>query len=295
MARLSEIQMRDPFVLREGNVYYLYGSTDPDIWKAPGVGFDVYRAKGGLEEFEGPFEAFRPPTGFWSEKNFWAPEVYAHGGSYYMFATFLPTSKRRGTAVLKSESPLGPFLPHSDGPVTPADWECLDGTLYIEDDVPYMVFCHEWQQVGDGQICAMPLREDLSAAAGEPVLLFAASEASWAYPLKGRKPGSYVTDGPNFYRAHNGALKMLWSSFGESGQYCIGLAASTSGKLAGPWIQDDAPLYEADGGHGMLFTAEDGTLYLAIHTPNNSPMERAIFLRIKENDGRFRLDERLDG
>ena len=27
-----------------------------------------------------------------------------------------------------------PFVPLSDGPVTPADWECLDGTLYAAAD-----------------------------------------------------------------------------------------------------------------------------------------------------------------
>lgn len=283
--QLNEIQIRDPFILREGNTLYLYGSTDPDIWRSAGIGFDVYKSQGDLNEFEGPFPAFRPPMDFWAEKNFWAPEVHCHNGSYYMFATFLPKEGRRGTAVLKSSSPLGPFIPISDGPVTPRDWECLDGTLFVENNLPYMVFCHEWQQVGDGQICVLPLTADLSAAAGESKLLFSASSASWAHPLIGRAPGSYVTDGPFMYRAKNNALLMLWSSFGASGKYCIGVATSSSGKLAGPWVQQPLPLYEADGGHGMLFEALDGRLHLAIHTPNKSPLERALFLPIEETDG----------
>lgn len=58
-----------------------------------------------------------------------------------------------------------PFVPLSDGPVTPADWECLDGTLYVAaDGTPYLVFCHEWLQVKDGEMCAMPLTPDLTAA-----------------------------------------------------------------------------------------------------------------------------------
>ena len=62
-----------------------------------------------------------------------------------------------------------PFVPLSDGPVTPADWECLDGTLYVAaNGTPYLVFCHEWLQVKDGEMCAMPLTPDLTAAAGEP-------------------------------------------------------------------------------------------------------------------------------
>ena len=54
------------------------------------------------------------------------------------------------TAVLKSVSLYGPFELHSDGVVTPHEWCCLDGSLYVDDDgTPWMVFCHEWQQVGD--------------------------------------------------------------------------------------------------------------------------------------------------
>lgn len=288
MPRLSEIQIRDPFVFREGDTYYLFGSTDKDIWRAPGVGFDVYRgtAPGVFTQFEGPFPAFRPPAGFWSTTNFWAPEVYAHAGAHHMFATFKPVEGRRGTAVLRSVAgPLGPFEPWSDGPVTPADWECLDGTLFVDDGgAAWMVFCHEWQQVGDGQVCAMPLTPDLRAAAGEPRLLFTASEAPWTAPLRGRAPGSYVTDGPYPHRYADGRLSLLWSSFGTVGNYCIGEAASLSGTIAGPWRQAERPLYEADGGHGMLFTAPDGTLHLAIHTPNATPDERPVFVAVEETD-----------
>jgi hypothetical protein len=281
---LRDIQMRDPFMLRQGDTYYLYGSTDQDIWHAEGVGFDVYVARGALTAqtvFDGPYPAFRPPAGFWSKRNFWAPEVYAYAGAYYMFATFLPTSGYRGTAVLRADTPLGPFAPHSDGPVTPRDWQCLDGTLYVTDsNTPWMVFCHEWAQVGDGQICALPLQPDLSAPAGPPRLLFTASAAPWAAPLQGRAPGSYVTDGPYLYRAGDGPLFLLWSSFGSHGNYCIGMAVSPIGDLLGPWRQSDAPIYEADGGHGMLFDTPDGRLYLAIHTPNDTPNERPVFVEM---------------
>lgn len=281
MPRLDQIQIRDPFVLREGDSYYLFGSTDQDIWRSPGVGFDVYRAQpdGQFTCFDGPFPAFRPPADFWSRTNFWAPEVYRHGGAYYMFATFKPVDGRRGTAVLRSDAPTGPFLPASDGPVTPRDWECLDGTFYLDPEgQPWMIFCHEWQQVGDGQVCAMPLADDLSQAAGEPELLFRASEAAWSAPLQGRAPGSYVTDGPFVVQPGPGRLMILWSSFGEAGNYCIGVATSASGTLAGPWEQSPCPLYEADGGHGMVFTTAEGRRYLAIHTPNRTPDERPIFV-----------------
>lgn len=150
------LQIRDPFVLplagqRQGEgLYYLYGSTDSNIW-GKGTGFNAYTGKD-LEHWEGPFPVFRPGTDFYAERNFWAPEVYEYGGSYLMFATFRrKDNDLLGTAVLISQHPLGPFLPHSEGPVTPADWSSLDGTLHLDHQgQPWMVFCHEWQQTGDG-------------------------------------------------------------------------------------------------------------------------------------------------
>ncbi|MHC6201717.1 glycoside hydrolase family 43 protein [Breznakiellaceae bacterium SP9] len=296
MPGIANIQIRDPFVVLENDTYYLFGSTDKDIWKAPGLGFDVYVGAELDGDFEGSFPAFRPSENFWSATNFWAPEVHRYKGDWYMFATFKPKQGRRGTAILKSEGGvMGPYAPWSlstsglPGPVTPADWECLDGTFFEEDGQPWMVFCHEWQQVGDGQVCAMPLTEDLRQTAvlpgGEPRVLFRASEASWAFELPGRAPGSFVTDGPFLHRSEDGTLLLLWSSFGKAGNYCIGVARSESGKLAGPWLQSSEPLYSADGGHGMIFRSKEGNLYLAIHTPNETPLERPIFVELTEKGG----------
>ena len=287
MPALCDIQIRDPYVVRDGGDYYLFGSTDPDIWKADGVGFDAYRlaSPGDLAGlWEGPVEIFRPAANFWSQKNFWAPEVHRWQGDYYLFATFLPRDGRRGTAILKSTGGiLGPYLPWSDGPVTPTEWETLDGTLYVDDaGDPWMVFCHEWQQVGDGTVEAMRLSHDLRAAAGKPTTLFSASQASWTAPLAGRAPGSYVTDGPYLYTDSAGVLTCLWSSFGPQGNYLIGEAKSDGGIL-GTWTQAPQPLFAADGGHGMIFT--DGhKRYLAVHSPNATPLERAMFAEVREVD-----------
>jgi GH43 family beta-xylosidase len=294
--RISDIQIRDPFVVPEDGKYYLFGSTDKDIWKGPGTGFDVYVSNGDLSSFEGPFPVFRPPSGFWAQTNFWAPEIYKYNGAYYMFATFKPREGRRGTAILKSQNGImGPYVSWSlnaaglPGPVTPADWDCLDGTFLVEEGKPYMVFCHEWQQVGDGQICAIPLTEDLRQAektSGKspdesPHILFRASEAPWVSEFAGKTPGRYVTDGPFMYRTPDGILLMLWSSFGKNGSYCVGVAHSCDGTFRGRWIHSDHPLYSADGGHGMIFRSQEGSFYLVLHTPNKTPFERALFMEMK--------------
>lgn len=285
--KLREIQMRDPFVVpvAEEGFYYLYGTTDKDCNAERATGFDVYRSRD-LKDWEGPFPAFRPEAGFWAVKNFWAPEVYPYQGRYYMFASFKRDGVSRGTQVLAADHPLGPFRPHSEGPVTPLNWECLDGTLYLDEaGDPWMVFCHEWVQIMDGSFCAMRLTADLTAAVGKPQLLFHASEAAWCrpyMPIQGQK--THVSDGPFFYRTSEGGLLMLWSSYGEQG-YAIALSVSDTGSVLGPWRHLEAPLYAKDGGHGMVFRRFDGTLMLAIHCPNDTPNERPLFLEIEEKDG----------
>lgn len=39
--------------------------------------------------------------------------------------------RRRGTHIFYAESPTGPVVPVSPLPPTPAEFTCLDGTLYL--------------------------------------------------------------------------------------------------------------------------------------------------------------------
>jgi arabinan endo-1,5-alpha-L-arabinosidase len=289
----KDVQIRDPFVLpvKSEGKYYLFGSTDTNIW-GKGTGFDVYVGND-LKQWEGPYPVFRPGDDFYSEVNFWAPEVYAYGNRYYMFATFRRKDNQLlGTAVLVSDSPLGPFTPHSEGPVTPEAWSSLDGTLFIDDEgIPWMVFCHEWQQVADGEVCAIRLSADLKIAVGEPILLFRASSAPWTTPYVSERykgQDNYVTDGPFLFRGSRGELFMLWAGFIEN-KYALGIAKSITGLLTGPWEHEEHPLYRNDGGHGMIFRTWEGQLMLTIHTPNKTPEERPIFLSISEAEGRMTI------
>lgn len=280
---LSEIHLRDPFVLPDPATrsYYLYGTEGASAWKGNPKAFFVYRSSD-LERWEGPHTCFRAPEGFWPDRNYWAPEVHRWRGRFYLFASFHSESVGRGTQSLVAGHPEGPFTPLGNGPLTPREWECLDGTLFVDDGgVPWMVFCHEWVQVADGEIWAVRLNRELDGAADAPVRLFSASEAPWAMPIRGGN--NWVTDGPFLYRLRSGGLLMLWSSFGRGG-YTLGIARSESGGILGPWRQEPQPLYERDGGHGMLFRSFTGELLLAIHTPNDHPRERPIFVPVSEQD-----------
>lgn len=294
--KTADIQIRDPFVYadKEQRAYIMFGTTDRDCWRGPGQGFDCYHSKD-LQEWEGPIPAFRPSSHFWGKENFWAPEVHRFNDRFYMFASFTAKERYRGTQILSAETVVGPYEPLTTEPITPADWQCLDGTLHVAaDGTPWIVFCHEWVQIHNGAMYAMKLSADLKEAAGRPVFLFNASEAPWVrksdWPdqdARFRFP-TYVTDGPFLHRLADGGLIMLWSSMGSKG-YAMGVSRSESGRVSGPWQHDTKPIWAEDGGHGMIFETFDGQLMLTFHTPNQSPDERAVFVQIEEANGGIQL------
>lgn len=278
----NDINIRDPFVLPFDGKYYLYGTRGETAW-TEAYGLDVY-VSDDLENWSEAHECFTRPDGFWATQQIWAPEVHIYNGSFYMFVSLRSATRPRGTQILKSDSPMGPFLPFTDDAITPRDWEALDGTFYVDKEGnPYIVFCHEWVQVKDGQICAMKLKKDLSAPAGEPFVLFTASQPKWADKTR----ETFVTDGPFMYRTECGRLLMIWSSFTQRG-YVQAVACSDNGEIDGNWINDSL-LFEENGGHGMIFDAYDGKKYLILHSPNENPLERPVLLEIAEENGSLKL------
>lgn len=275
MINKNDIRIRDPFILtdRENNCYYMYGTTSliKDSLSTR-TSFSVYKTYD-LESFEEPKIIFEgEDIGFWASRDYWAPEVHKYNGKYYLFGSFTSDTHHRGTQILVSDTPDGKFTPITELPVTPSDWECLDGTLWTENGVPYIVFCHEWTQIGNGEICAMPLSDDLSHAIGEPTVLFKATDNPFVTPVHGE--GNFVTDGPFIYR-ENGKLNMIWSSF-TNGRYQVLIAQSDS--LLGKWAHEDGR-FEFDGGHAMLFETLDGERMISLHSPNTKNDERAVFYK----------------
>jgi len=284
--RLADFPVRDPWIMahRPSKTYYLYASNNGRQTGVNRPGTIVYKSRD-LLVWEGPFIVFVLPEGTWAgDQPAWAPEVHEYKVKFYLCTTLHNQAKviaqppevwrtnfMRGTVIAASTSPEGPFvLLKTDGPVPPADFMTLDGTLYFDPaGKPWLVYAHEWIQKIDGTMEAVPLKEDLSAASGPPIYLFKASDAPWLdeQGAATRRENHYVTDGPELFRTKDGHLLMLWSSFDNQG-YLETVARSRSGGLSGPWEQL-APLRRQDSGHGMIFRRFDGQLMLVLHRPNH--------------------------
>lgn len=273
-------KLRDPFVLAEDGTYYMYGSE-----------WICYKNTGSLTDgkwTKSEKQLTVTPKTFVKDK--WAPEVHKYKGSYYMFTTYFSSvTNRHGCTIMKSDSPDGPFIEITDGTITPAEWDCIDGTFYVDPEgQPWMVFVHEWASTDDniGRMAIAKLSADLTHFISEPKDIFRADDPSWT--------NAAVTDGCFMYTTKDNKLLMLWSNFDKNGGYCSAISRSENGKLDGKWIHDDRPLYSKDisgkydGGHGMIFTDFDGQMYLSLHSPNapvNDRLEKPILIPVKEENG----------
>ena len=276
-----EINIRDPFVLVYNDKYYMYGTRADNFGQKTG-GFDVYVGTD-LENWSEPKEVFNSEKHGMNTWVNWAPEVHFYNGAFYLLATFTKSNGLRGTYILKSNTPDGEFVPHSDGAVTPWEWECLDGTLHFEKGKIYCVFCHEHTQILDGTVCYVELSSDLTRAVTEPTELFAASSF---LKCEATEEDHCITDGPFLYRKKDGKLLMIWSTCDDGYKQCV--AQSDNGSVCGKWSHLPT-LFDDDGGHGMIFRDLKGNLKLTLHCPNISLQERPVFFDIAETENSLEI------
>lgn len=278
-------KIRDPFVLAEDGVYYMYGTQYTSDWEY-GTDWVCYKNNEGClagEWIKLDNVVSIPKSAI---KNRWAPEVHKYNGAYYMLASYYSSeTEHRGCAIFKSDLPDGPFNEITNGHITPEDWDAIDGTFYVdEDNQPWLIFVREWTSTEDkiGRMVAAKLSEELTHFISEPIELFRADAPTWSR--------GHITDGCFMYKTEDNQLLMLWSNFDEFG-YCVGIAKSQNGKVDGVWTQEEDVLFsktsvgQYDGGHGMVFSDFDGQMYLSIHSPNTATSERLekpVFIPIYE-------------
>jgi beta-xylosidase len=229
----------------------------------------------------------RKAPGFWAQDLFWAPEVKAYRGKYYMvYSGMVPDGKTPklllGLAV--SDKPEGPYtMLHA--PWFDAGYSAIDGDIFVDEDgTPYLFFSRNGGENGYayGKIYGVELTRDLATPVGEPKLLM---EASQPWELV-HKDVNRCNEGPTVFR-HGGLYYMTYSA-GDTSTPAYGIGYATAHSPLGPWVKSatnpivkTTPEIGLSGpGHNSIVASPDGKeLWIVYHShadPAHPSQDRVV-------------------
>lgn len=287
------VEFGDPFVLSASDgKYYMYGTGGVE------KGFAAYSSDNLVDwHFEGEVYSGNQPNS-WTEKNYWAPEVYEIDSKYYMFFSadwkVNPTNElenfRIGVAV--SESPTGPFIEVSDKPLFDPGYPIIDANILKHNDKTYLYYsrcCYkhpveseiaDWarekemfDEIEESWVYGVEISNDFKEVIGEPVLLlqppYSMSDSQTEWESRSVTSGEVNrrwTEG-SFAFEHDGKIYMMYSANYFGGEhYAVGYAVSDN--PLGPFVKaSNNPVLEKNTalggdvtgtGHNMVFSSKDG-------------------------------------
>ncbi|MDE6373438.1 MAG: family 43 glycosylhydrolase [Clostridia bacterium] len=280
MIKRSDIHIRDPFILTEDDNYYLLGTTGDDPWGKAST-LHLYRSSD-LEEFEslGCLIDYGVLDGY---TNIWAPEIHKYNGKYYLIFSLFREDKGRGSIIFVSDSLAEKFIPLTGEYITPAGWGCLDATLFVYDNKPFLCFSNEWTTAvtgdGDGSLFIAQLSDDLKKLVAPPKKIISGKYSGKAIRVNDGSAEGYIAEGPCLYM-QDGKTVLLWSTITDTG-YSVIKSVSNSG-LSGDFVFEKF-VFKDNGGHCMRFIDKNGKARIVLHQPNQTPFERLVILDETDN------------
>lgn len=257
----------DPFMLRVSeNEYYMYCTSAPN-------GFYAWKSSDMINWNEKKM-CYVKKLESWNTDCFWAPEVIAYEGKYYMFYTAKNTegSLRIGLAI--ADDPMGPFTDFENRPLFDLGYAAIDSNVFIDEDgSKYLYFSKDCSEnIIDGQhisqIYGVKLSDNLMSIEGEPVLLTTPSQA-WEKP----QGGWGWNEGPEMIK-HNGKYYLTYSAnYYESPYYSLGVAISDSplGEFVKPdynpiLTKGDLKDVSGTGHHGFVESPDKSEIWMSYHS-----------------------------
>lgn len=274
------VQFGDPYILHASNdTFYMYGTGHVND------GFVCYSSQD-MVNWTFRNQVYKAGKDSWTEKNFWAPEVYERNGKFYMFFSAdwknNPNNElenfKIGVAV--SDNPTGPFKNLVNRPIFNPDYPIIDANLYTDDDgtnyLYYSRCCYkhpveselaDWAKANKGYdvieeswVYGVKLSDDFTEVIGEPVLLMRPpvsmenKQTEWESRsvTNGEINRRWIEGSAIFKR--NGKYYMTYSANFYAGQYyAVGYA--TADNPLGPFVKaDNNPILEKNIEKGGIVT-----------------------------------------
>lgn len=232
----------DPFILKDGDTYYLYATTDSTR------GFRVSSSTD-LVNWQSLGFCAEKGTIFGSSR-FWAPEAYHYNGKYYLLYS---TDEHIALAV--ADSPVGPFVKTKDGYLL--EDNCIDGHFFFDDDGSVYLYMAYWAESGE-EIWGCKMKADFSGIQPDTLTQLTScredeggvNEGPCVLKYEGKY---YLTYSVNGYEMHNYAVRLAVSDSPLGTYTGRGTILQKSGSIVGT-------------GHHSFITSPDGSeLFIAYH------------------------------
>ena len=255
-----DVLLADPFIYREGDTYYLYGTSSVSglyVWTSEDL--INWRMRG---------HAISRTAESWSRMHFWAPELFKHKGTYYLHYTVLGRGEAgergdRRIVLARADSPLGPFTEYK-APWYDPGISTIDSHVFKDDDGKMYLYEVSTGTPEDNtfNINVRRLNDQL-----EPE-----EKATFCIKPDFRWEGGMVNEGP-FILKKDDTYVLTYSANGyHDPNYCLGIATSKS--PMGPWDKHNAEgaiLHRNETisgpGHHCFTDSPDGKqMYVAYHT-----------------------------
>lgn len=253
-----QVKFGDPYVMydEQSKIYYMYGTNG-----GAKDGFAAYSSSD-LVNWKNEGQVYfgnTPDT--WGISAFWAPEVYAVKGKYYMFYSaqwrYNPTNElenfKIGVAV--SDKPTGPFKDMSKNPLFDFGYPVIDANVFFDNDgrvyLYYSRCCYKhavdseiaaeakrkgwFDEIEESWVYGIELKSDFSGVIGEPVLLLrpptklSDTQAEWeSRSVTSREVNRRWTEGSYTFKK-DGIYFMMYSANHFGGEnYAVGYATASN-------------------------------------------------------------------
>ena len=247
------VSLADPYVLLYKGRYYLYGTGGVQ-------GFTAYTSTD-LADWKPLGQVYRAAASSWGSGDFWAPEVYAVHGKFYLFYSAQwktnPGNEKENfrIGVAVADSPEGPFKDYADQPVFDPGYPIIDANVFFDRDgkcyLYYSRCCYKhpveselsqlakqkgwYQDIEESWVYGVELQPDFRGVKGEPVLLLQPPkklndrQAEWeSRSVTDREINRRWTEGSVTFRKGDDYYMMYSANYFGGKNYAVGYATGKS-------------------------------------------------------------------
>jgi GH43 family beta-xylosidase len=257
----------DPYILKSGSSYYMYCTSSPN-------GFKVWQSDNMIDWKEKGLALDKNLAGNgWGINSFWAPEVKAIGGKFYMTYSARIANDRMKVRIAVSDSPLGPFINWSEPFLLNDEFSYIDADLFLDGDKVFMFYSKDCSyNIIDGkhtsQIYVAQMSNDLKSYVNLPVLATTPVQ-DWESPNSDWR----WNEGPFVLKNESTYYLMFSANVYNGADYSVGYA--TASNPIGPWtkyagnpvLKKLLAIGVSGPGHNSVTTSlDDKEFFIVYHT-----------------------------